>query len=84
MLNDKVNEEPHIFQEKKQKQGFIRFLQSSDPICLNLCEKLFNLLSFTSDFTEYRIYLFWGLLWMTGEVIAIGSQYIHEIWTLIK
>ena len=69
MLDDNVNEEPHIFQEKKQNQGFIGFLQNSEPICMKPCEKMFILLSFTSDFTENSIQLIWDHTWMTGEVI---------------
>jgi len=57
MLDDNVNEEPHIFQEKKQNQGFIGFLQNSEPICMKPCEKMFILFSFTSDFTENSIQL---------------------------
>jgi len=56
MLDDNVNEEPHISQ-KKRIQGSIGFLHNSDPICLNPCDKLFIVLPFTSDFTEYSIHL---------------------------
>ena len=57
MLDDNVNEERRFFQEKKEIQGCIRFLLNSDPICLNPCEKLIILLSFTSNFTENSIHL---------------------------